>query len=253
MSKILVNAEAGVGKTDLLRTLDPKTTLVISRDSKDFTLPIPHMLVREYVDMDTLLDGVDTEMDGEMVHTDGIADKLEIFYQKTGEYPEVVVIDTFSQITQDVIEIALQKSNKYGSQGAEINSELSKFTKFIHEYLEGNDVDIIILTHVMKDKSEDKVEYTAFGQGKFKDKGGIYSTVDEAVTLVREGKYITAYTADPSKQARTRTDMPYKMSVESNKLPVKSRILKDGEEYYTLKMHLDKVRELQNVSLAFAL
>ena len=243
-AKILVNGEAAVGKTTLLSTLDPKTTLVISRDSKVFGLPIPHMMVTEYYNMDTFLYGATIVDDDENeIYVEGVTDKMEAFNDKIGNYPETIVFDTVSQLTMDVINKALKTPNVYGSQGAEINKELGTFVDFLHEYLELNDINIILLNHVIKDKSDEATEYIAFGQGKFKDKGGFFSIVDESVTVAQEGNYLVVYTKGALKQARSRLDIPSKMYIESLGDPVKSRKLKEGEEYYTLKNHLDAVIE----------
>ena len=242
-AKILLNGEAAVGKTSLLATLDPTKTLVISRDSKAFTLPMPHMLVEEYYDMNLFLFGGEVQQDGEAVAIEGVTDKMEAFEAKMGTYPETVVFDTVSQITMDVINKALKTPNVYGSQGAEINKELGVFVDFLHEYLELNGINIVLLNHVIKDKSDEATEYVAFGQGKFKDKGGFFSIVDESVTIAQEGSYLVAYTKGMLKQARSKLDIPAKMYIESTGDPIKSKKLKEDEVYYSLRSHLDMVIE----------
>ncbi len=245
-AKILVNSESGVGKTTLLRTLDPEKTLVISRDSKAFSLSMPYMLVEEFYDMNTFLFGGEITREGEVVVIEGVVDKMETFNTKLGEYPRTIVFDTVSQLTMDVINKALKTPNVYGSQGAEINRELGIFVDFLHEYLELNDINIILLNHVIKDKSDEATEYIAFGQGKFKDKGGFFSTVDESVTLAQEGNYLVVYTKGSLKQARSKLDIPAKMYIESIGDPIKSKKLKDDEVYYTLNDHLNMVIEANN-------
>ena len=242
-AKILVNSESGVGKTSLLGSLDPSKTLVISRDSKAFSLPMPHMLVEEFYGMDLFLYGGEVTVDSELVQVEGVVNKMEAFEAKFGCYPETIVFDTVSQITMDVINIAMKTPNVYGSQGAEINKELGTFVDFLHEYLELNDINIILLSHVIKDKSDEATEYVAFGQGQFKNKGGWFSIVDESITIAQEGSYLVAYTKGSLKQARSKLDVPAKMYIESTGEPIKSKKLKEGEVYYTLGNHLDMVVE----------
>jgi hypothetical protein len=242
-AKILVNSESGVGKTSLLRTLDPTKTLVISRDSKAFSLPMPHMLVEEYYDMNLFLYGGEITQEGEVVVVEGVTNKMEAFNDKMGHYPETVVFDTVSQLTMDVINKSLKTPNVYGSQGAEVNKELGVFVDFLHEYLELNDINIILLNHVMKDKSDEATEYVSFGGGKFASKGGFFSIVDESITLAQEGNYIVAHTKGSLKQARSKLDIPAKMYVESTGDPIKSKKLKEDEVYYTLNGHLQMVVE----------
>jgi len=242
-AKILINSESGVGKTSLLATLDPTKTLVISRDSKAFSLSMPHMLVEEFYDMNLLLFGGEITQEGEVITVEGVTDKMEAFEAKMGYYPETIVFDTVSQITMDVINKAMKTPNVYGSQGAEINKELGIFVDFLHEYLELNDINIVMLSHVIKDKSDEATEYIGFGQGKFAAKGGWFSIVDESVTLAQEGSYLVAYTKGSLKQARSKLDIPAKMYIESTGDPIKSKKLKEGEVYYTLGDHLNMVIE----------
>ena len=239
--KLLISGEAGAGKTDLLRTLG-KETLVISRDAKEFALPLPHMLVDTYYDMNTLLYGADQNTEDGVVHIDGITDKMEAYNEKMGSYPETVVIDSVSQIFMDVIDKASQTPNVYGSQGAEVTKEMAMLTSFIHEYLELNGVNVILLNHVIPELNEGVAtgSYVSFGSGKFLAKGGFYSTTNEAITIVSEGAHRIVYTRGNKKQARTaNTEVPDKLYVENTVHPEKSKKLKDGEYYFTLKGHMD--------------
>lgn len=238
--KILVNGIAGAGKTSLLSTLG-KETFVISRDGKDFSLPIPHMLVQNYVDMSTLIYG------NENLEIDGIVQKIGVYEEKFGTLPENVVIDSVSQITMDVIDVALQKPNVYGSQGAEIAKELAILTKFIHEELESSGMTIILMSHVTEEKDEGKPTgaYAQFGQGKFLDKGGFYATCNEAITLVPEGSYRAVYLRGRDKQARTMCKkLPAKMWLKDT-VSDKQKKLKEGEEFFSLKEHIDLLKSEQ--------
>jgi len=166
--KLLVNGIAGAGKTSLLDTMGEET-FVVSRDGKAFGFPVPHMLVSVYVNMDIFLYGgtVDEE------YIPGITDKLEAYNDRFGKYPTNIVFDSVSQITMDVLDVASQTPDSWGSQGKEATAELAKFTKFIHEYLELNGVNIILMNHVTEEKNEGKATgcYIPFGQGQFKNKG----------------------------------------------------------------------------------
>jgi len=241
--KLLINGIAGAGKTDLLRTLSEET-FVVSRDAKEFALPIPHMLVDTYYDMDVLLNGTDTE-EG---HIDGITDKLEKYNEHFGKYPENVVIDSVSQIFMDVIDVASQTPNVYGSQGAEVTKEMAKLTKFIHEYLELNGVNVILLNHVIQETLEGKQtgNYISFGSGKFLSKGGFYSTTNESITIVPVGENRQVYTRGTSKQARTSLiGIPDKMWIANTVNPDKSKKLKEDETFFSLRSHLDLLMSSQ--------
>ena len=238
--KLLVNGIAGSGKTSLLSSMGEET-FVISRDAKKFGLPIPHYLVENWVNMEAFLYGYKDEEDN---HIEGVFDKIEKYNEKFGHYPENIVIDSVSQIFMDVIEEASKRPNVYGSQGAEVTKEMGILTKFIHEDLEMNGMNVILLNHVIEEKVEGKPtgKYESFGSGKFLSKGGFFSTTNESVTLVLEGNYRAVWLRGQKKQARTTlTDIPDKMYVEDMINPDKSKKLKKGEEYFTLRGHMDKL------------
>jgi hypothetical protein len=243
--KLLVNGVAGAGKTDLLRTLDPKTTFVVSRDAKAFPLRLPHMMVETYYDASTLCYGSDKTVDGEKIHIEGITDKMEAFNTRFGFYPSTIVIDSVSQIFMDIIDKASQKPNVYGSQGAEINKEIAILTSFVHEYLEMNGIDVILLNHVVEEKADGKPTgvLEAFGSGKFLQKGGFYSTVNESITVYISGTHRMVHTREKDKCARTMLpDLPDKMYVENTVYPDKSKALKEDEIYFSLASHMEKLR-----------
>ena len=199
------------------------------------------MLVDTYYDMTTLIYGA---TDNEDNHIDGIVDKMEKYSEKFGHYPKTVAIDSVSQIFMDVIDIASQTPNVYGSQGAEVTKEMAILTKFIHEDLELNGINVILLNHVIPEKDEGKAtgRFVQFGQGKFLAKGGFYSTTNEAITIVAEGQHRAIYTRGVDKQARTaNTEIPDKIWVANSVNPDKSKKLKEGETYFSLKEHLDNL------------
>jgi hypothetical protein len=239
--KLVINGIAGAGKTDLLRTLGDET-LVVSRDAKEFGLPLPHVLVDNYVNMSTLIAL--------------ITDKVNTYAEKMDKYPEIVAIDSVSQITMDVIDKASQTANVYGSQGAEITKEMSAFTKFIHEDLELSGMTVVLLNHVIPEKldGEETGSYAQFGQGKFLAKGGFYAATNEAITIVPEGNFRAIYTRGVDKQARSSNNsLPDKIWVANTVNPAKSKKLKEGESYFNLKEHIDMLLEQQSSQEKWAL
>lgn len=225
--KLLINGEAGVGKTSLLSSLE-KDTFVVSRDAKKFGLKLPHVLIDQWTSMTDFVNI--------------IVDKMEAYNEKFKVYPSNVVIDSVSQVFMDVIDKASQTPNVYGSQGAEVTKEMAILTKFIHEDLELNDINVILLNHVIEEKDEGKSTgtYVSFGSGKFLAKGGFYSTTNESITIVTSGEHRKVITRGKDKQARTTlTNIPEYMWVENTLNPSKSKKLKEGEDYFTLKGYLD--------------
>lgn len=246
--KILINGPAGAGKTELLRTLGEET-FVVSRDAKEFALPLPHMLVDTYYDMETLLNGADvSDGEGGTVHVSGVVDGIQAYHAAFGNYPETVVIDSVSQLFMDVIDKASQTPNVYGSQGAEVTKEMALLTSFIHENLELSGINVILINHVIEEKVDGKETgtYISFGSGKFLTKGGFYSTTNESITILPEGSHRAVYTRGANKQARTaNVDVPDKLWVENTVHPDKSKKLKEGEEFFTLRTYLDTLSNTQ--------
>lgn len=247
-TKLLINGIAGAGKTELLRSLG-KETFVVSRDAKEFSLSIPHMLVDTYYDMTTLLFGGEVTVDGEKTRVEGVSEKIDKYHEVMGSYPEIVVIDSVSQIFMDVIDKASQTPNVYGSQGQEVTKEMAMLTKYIHEHLELNGVTVVLLNHVIMEKADGKEtgDYISFGSGKFLDKGGFYSTTNESVTISPKGSNRIVYLRSTGKQARTMVpELPDEMYVENTVDPSKSKKLKEGETYFVLKEHIDMLLSKQN-------
>jgi len=239
--KILVNGIAGAGKTSLLETLGEET-FVVSRDGKDFGIALPHMLVDRYVDMHTLIYGNEKE------EIEGIFQKIQKYEEHYGKLPKNVVIDSVSQLTMDVIDVSSNTPDSWGSQGKEVTKELALLNKFIHEDLELNDMNVILMNHVTEEKQEGKATgvYVPFGQGKFLAKGAFYATSNEAITLVKEGSYRAVYLRGTDKQARTTCkELPEKMWLDDT-VTGKGKKLKDDEKYFNLKEHIEFLESKQN-------
>ena len=233
--KLLINGVAGAGKTSTLSTLGEET-FVISRDAKSFNLPLPHMLVDRYVNMSTFLYG------DEKAEIEGVVDKIGKYHERFGKYPENVVFDSVSQLTMDAIEAASNTPDNYGSQSMEITRELGLLTKFIHEELEMSGMNVILMNHVIPEKvdGESSGKFLPFGQGKFLAKGAFFATTNEAITLVVDKGQHKVIHRGEGKQARTMLlelpDVSYLEQLDSSK---KSKALKEGESYFSLRKHLD--------------
>lgn len=235
--KLLINGVASAGKTSLLSSMGEET-FVISRDAKDFNLPLPHMLVDTYVDMNSFLYG------NEKAEIEGVVQKIEKYHNHFGKYPETVVIDSVSQLTLDIIEVAANKPDSYGSRSMEINRELGLLTKFIHEELELSGMNVVLMNHVTEEKVEGALTGTLlpFGQGKFLAKGAFFATTNEAISLVLDGSQRKVIHRGTNKQARTmHLDLPDTAYVKQLDPTKKSKALKEGEEYFDLRTHMDKL------------
>ena len=229
-AKILINGKAGSGKSTLLKSLT--NAFVISRDGKAFPFRMPHMLVPQFYGMDTLIHGGEVKVGDEEIEVEGFFEKMDKFEEKTGKFPETVAIDSVSKIMQDIIDNANLNFTNFDIH-SHINKEIAKLTKFVHEDLVANGINVVLVNHVM---DNDKKGLIPVGQGKFKDKGGFYSEVDHAI-LVDSMKITHRGVAN---QARTTiNEFPDTQYVENCVNPLKSKKLKEDEYYYDLQKHID--------------
>lgn len=241
-AKILANGKSGTGKSSLVKGL--RKAFVVSRDGKAFPFKMPHMTIKEYIDMSTvILGGTIKDEEGNDVYYEGIMDKLEKYAERNGEYPETVVIDSVSKLMQDAIDYANLNFDGFDVHST-INKEIAVLTSFIQETLVANNVNVVLINHVMEN---DKKGYIPIGQGKFKDKGAWYSEVDESFLVEENGGNISVTFRGSNNQARTLLeDMPNKMYVANFQDPSKSKKLKDGEEYFDLQTYIDKINSNAN-------
>ena len=237
-AKILINGPAGTGKSTLVKSL--RKPFVVSRDGKAFPFQIPHMTIKEYYDMATIIHGGEVQTEEGKVTIEGIFDKLEKYAEKNGEYPETVVIDSVSKLMQDAIDYANLNFTGFDVHST-INKEIAVLTTFIQEELVANGVNVILINHVMEN---DKKGYIPVGQGKFKDRGGFFAEVDESILVEESNGSISVTFRGSNNQARTLLDeLPDKMYVENFINPSKSKKLKEGEEYFTLQWHIDLIND----------
>lgn len=174
-TKLLINGEAGSGKTSLLKTLVAKDTLVISIDGKDFPLAIPHATYKENVTMNELINGYVTEhdelVDGKIVATEktvpGIIEVIERYVVQMKQYPVNIVLDSVSKLANNIIEKGNVDFTNFDVH-AHIKKDLGVVNAFIAEYLEPRCTNLILLNHVVVKDGE----YQQTGSGNFKDKGG---------------------------------------------------------------------------------
>ena len=243
--KLLINGIAGAGKTKLLETLDPKNTLVLSRDLKGFSLNLPHFVVSEFKNVTTMLYGNKEKRE------QGLIQKLEKFNKAYGHHPQVVVMDAVSQIFMDIIDVAQKKPNVFGSQGVDIQREISILNKFIYEELEAKGYTVILLNHIIEERADGKFTggYTQFGVGQFLLKGGFYSTTDEAITIEVMGNTRTIHTRNTHKISRTHTNGVLRTyPVKDCEIKNKETTTSGGVEYFNLKNYLKLLHSNKNDS-----
>jgi hypothetical protein len=251
-AKILVNGVAGVGKSSLLQSL--RNAFVISRDGKPYHLKIPAMVLENYHGMALTLYGgeVKNPATKEVLHVvEGIETKLQKYVDKFKILPETIVIDSVSKLMLDAMDYANTLHSGWDIHSC-INAEITILTKFIQEYLISNNVNVVLINHVMENE---KKGYIPIGQGKFKDKGGFYSEVNEAILI--EENASNRYILTSGKENQARTEIPHllqpKMYLENFIEPKKTRKLQPGEKFYSLQEHIDLINSVADEVAGFIL
>ena len=188
--KLLLTGLSNSGKTNALKTLDPKKSFVVSIDGKTFSLPIPHANYATFPSVEGFISGW-TDDEGNPV--EGIVDKIGKFKTKTGAYPETVVVDTVSRVFQII-------ADNCGSQfkgfeiHANISKEIAKFNQFLEVQLVGNGMNVVSTTHVTL--NADTGLYEDASSGAYKKSGGSISVHDSVSFLqVKAKKYIITHRA----------------------------------------------------------
>ena len=182
--KLLLSGLSNSGKTNALRTLDPKETFVVSIDMKSFPFGIPHAIFAGFPDITSFIHGYTNE-DGE--HVDGIVDKINKFKEAYGKYPKYIAVDTVSRVFQI---IADNCGRQY--KGFEIHSNISKqiaeFNSFLENDLVTNGMSVISLTH--ETINADTGLYEDASSGAYKKAGGAISVHDHVVFFhIKNKKY----------------------------------------------------------------
>ena len=109
-AKCLITGMPNTGKTTLLSTL--KDVLVVSRDGKPFSLPLPHYNVEVYNTMGEFLDTLE--------------EKINAYSEKFGSVPKTIAFDSVSRIFTD-IEIASSKRYTGFNVWSNVNKEINEF------------------------------------------------------------------------------------------------------------------------------
>ena len=152
--KLLISGESNSGKTTLLKSLDPTTTLVISHDGKNFPFPIPHVNVETF------------ETGGEFAQI--ITDKITAFHAKLGHYPNTVVIDSVSKVFDTLMDSMNTKFTGFKIY-SELNREIHIITDYIQNTLIASEMNVVLLSHAIYDA--DTTSYNLVGKGDFQKRG----------------------------------------------------------------------------------
>ena len=183
--KMLLSGQPNTGKTTLLKSLDAENTLVISRDGKKFSFPIPHKTIQSFTDIDDLITQIE--------------DAIVAYVDKFDKNPDTIVIDSISKILLDIEARVLTriKSFPYGV----INTEITKLTEFLEHQLAAN-CNLVMVSHTILNADTGNYELVNAG-GSWGKKGGMLSEVDNGIFIEVKGKKRVIHHRSAQLAART--------------------------------------------------
>jgi len=193
MAKLLISGFANTGKTTLLQTLED--TLVIANDSKKYPFKQPHINVGGVTTADEFI-GI-------------VADGLEKYNNKFGEYPKIIAIDSISKTLLDIEAHYLRTVNSfpYGPIGKDISAVM----QYIENDLVREGCHVIFVSHAFKDDSDLALVNAGGSWGK---KGGVLSEVDDAIYIELKGKKRIIHFKTNGKLSRSlNADLPESVDV----------------------------------------
>lgn len=219
--KILISGESNSGKTTLTKSLDPKSTLVVSHDGKNFPFPLPHVNVADFATAQEFINI--------------ITEKITAFKDKLGHYPATIVIDSVSKVFDTLMDSMNNKHTGFKIY-SELNKEIHEFTDFIQNTLIASDMNVVLISHAIYDA--DTTNYNLVGKGDFQKRGGFLAEVDNAVFVEKKSNKRIVHHKSPKFPARSvLEDIADNVSAED----------------YNLADHITKLAALKNNVAEFVL
>ena len=210
MARLLITGVSNSGKTTLLKTL--KDVLVVSRDGKPFSLPLPHFNVPDFESINEVLDL--------------LCEKLDTYTKKFGKSPKTIAFDSVSRIFTD-IEKNCDRKYKGFDVWKNVNKEINILVDAINQ-MEQEGYNIVLIAHCVWDEKTGKYIETA--KGSFAKVGGFLSIVDNAINVDKIGR---EYTVTLKGHNLSRTLLP----IEHDKIPASE---------FNLQEYLDKIATATN-------
>ena len=194
--KLLISAEANSGKTSLTKTL--KDTLVVSHDGKKFPFKIPHVTIREFTNIQELIDTVN--------------EKIVSYKDRFGEYPRTIVFDSVSKIFDTMLDNCSTKFTGYKVY-SNLNTEIAQFTYYIENTLIASDMNVVLISHAMYDS--DSGRYHLIAKGDFAKRGAFLAEVDEAIFIeIKASKRIIHFRSTKFPARSLQEELPDSVPIE---------------------------------------
>ncbi len=116
--------------------------------------------------------------------TNLIVEKIEAYKEKFDEYPETIVFDSVSKISEILYNNCNEKYTGFTIY-SKLDSEISTLNNFIENSLIASDLNVVIISHAIYDA--DSAKYNLVAKGSFAKKGAYLSEVDEGIFIEVKG------------------------------------------------------------------
>ena len=209
-SKLLISSAAGGGKTTLIAKLDK--TLVVVTDNKSFLFKVPHYRTNGF--------------HGVPAFKEELIGKLKAYKEKFGHKPKNVVIDSITHLYQDMYVWAEENFKGFDKFNA-MQSETLALNDMLEKLLLANDVNVIITAHTVWNEGMSSFEIPSVG--KFKESGGWYSLVDNAIHISTENNRRIVFTSSLKYPARTTVDIDDKMNIDKYDIVEHMKLLDEAQ------------------------
>lgn len=191
--KLLVSGFESSGKSTI--TSQIKNALVINFDRKEYGFQVPHSNFKEYTGIDSV--------------TSFITEKVKMYKEKNKKLPEVVVLDTITQLYS-----AMTNYNSKKYTGFAIHSQNNSDTLDLNNYIENalisNGISVVIVAHTLVDTESGRFIIPA--QGSFAKAGSFLSIVNDSIFIEKSSGKLIVYTKSMKYPARTTLkDIPDKL------------------------------------------
>ena len=209
--KLLLTGFESCGKSTITSALTD--AIVVNMDQKEYNFKVPHVNIKEYDGMDSLLALV--------------TEKIQAYSTRFGKLPKTVVFDTVTQMYS-----AMQKYNADKYKGFDVhtknNQETMAFNQFIEQELIPAGINVVIVAHTLYDEATSRHIIPA--TGAFAKAGSWLSVVNNSIFVERKSNKLVVHLKGLKYPTRTTIEgLPDSVEIDD----------------YSLQDHLDQLAATQ--------
>ena len=201
-SKYMVVGVSGAGKSFALQGL--KNAFVVYADTKKrFPLKLPHTNVYPYKEFVTKQGGkVVNNLPPKAIEYSGMQDfkqqiiqKLMIYKEKNGKFPQTIAFDAITNIYKMINDyIKKTTKNVYGSHSADTARDTDDFMSWIERTFIAKGINIVFLAHAVVNPETGEYQVATSGSKTFENTGGFMGMLNYASFIyTNDGQRLIAH------------------------------------------------------------